>query len=78
MAVYQIGWKATVYHNEFIEASSLEEAQEIAEMAVEKAPGNWMCSGFEDSCLYEIEACEAEDGCDDFKPTVSVNFLLGE
>lgn len=78
MAVYQIGWKATVYHNEFIEASSLEEAQEIAEMAIENAPDDWMYSSFDDSELYDIEACDVDGGYDDFEPTVSVDFLLGE
>ena len=77
MAVYRIGWKATVYHNEFIEASSLEEAQRIAEKAVETAPDDWMCGGFEDSAFYEIEACKAEDDCDWYDPTVSKQFLLG-
>ena len=41
-------------------------------------PDDWMYSSFDNSELYDIEACEAEDDCEDFEPTVSVGFLLGE
>ena len=63
MAVYQIGWKATVYHNEFIEAHSREEADWIAHQLLNKHHDAFMdrlYAGFGDSVAYDAGPCPAQ------------------
>lgn len=77
MAVYMIGFSATVYHNEFIEASSEEEANTIAKRLLEKddgAFGERLYAGFTESAVYDVDTCPAYDSYGD-KPTISATQL---
>ncbi len=77
MAVYQIGWKATIYTNEFIEASSKEEAERIAGELLENGDRRFeerLYAGLDESACWDVEPCEAQLGEDD-KPTLALEQL---
>lgn len=72
MAVYQIGIKATVYHNEFIEAHSKREAEWIARELLEVNDPEWnqrLCDGLRESVAYDAKVCEAQP-CEGDEPTL--------
>ena len=77
MAVYMIGFKSTIYHNEFIEASSKDDAERIARRLLENGNRefeNRMYAGFGESACWDVEPCEAQLNVED-KPTITFEQL---
>lgn len=77
MAVYQIGWKATIYHNEFVEASNKEDAERIARRLMESGNRefeNRLYAGLDESACWDVEPCEAQLGVED-TPTITFEQL---